>query len=100
MTEKPTTPDSLLERIAAAPVCPTVLPKPIEVLRPYAEALAAESFPALEILGRPMDAALDVFQQICQSKHRKLIAWGIGTVLSESDAARAAELRPDFLVSP
>jgi 2-dehydro-3-deoxyphosphogluconate aldolase/(4S)-4-hydroxy-2-oxoglutarate aldolase len=91
---------SLLEQIIQAPVLPTVFPLEADTLCAYAEALHAEGYPALEVLARPLEQALGVMRQVMRSPQRRLIAWGMGTVLTESAARQAVELQPDFLVSP
>jgi len=66
----------------------------------YIRLLHEEGYPALEILCRPLDAALDLFSRVDRREERKLICLGLGTVTSRAAAKRAVELGPDFLVSP
>lgn len=66
----------------------------------YIRLLHEEGYPALEILCRPLDAALELFAKVSKREERKLICLGLGTVTSRAAAKRAVELGPDFLVSP
>lgn len=93
-------PDSVLDKMITAPVVPTVFPLDADVLRLYARALHAEGFPALEVLARPLDAAMAAMEKINNSPERNLILWGLGTIITEAAARQAVALRPDFLVSP
>jgi 2-dehydro-3-deoxyphosphogluconate aldolase/(4S)-4-hydroxy-2-oxoglutarate aldolase len=86
--------------LISAPALPTVYPIGADVLCGYAEALAAEQFPALEILARPLAEVLPTLREVFAQPARKLVYWGIGTLKSRTDALDAAELRPDFFVSP
>jgi 2-dehydro-3-deoxyphosphogluconate aldolase / (4S)-4-hydroxy-2-oxoglutarate aldolase len=91
---------SVLESIARAPFIPTVFPISADALCRYIEVLHEEGYSALEILSRPPEEALSVVRAINARPERKRIYLGIGTILTETAARRAAELRPDFLVSP
>jgi 2-dehydro-3-deoxyphosphogluconate aldolase/(4S)-4-hydroxy-2-oxoglutarate aldolase len=91
---------SLFEQIVQAPVLPTVFPLEADILCAYGEALHAEGYPALEVLARPLEQALGVMRQVMLRPQRCLVAWGMGTILTESAARQAVELQPDFLVSP
>jgi len=91
--------DELYEQLIAALMVPTVFPLASDILRPYAQLLADEGFPAIEVLARPLDKALEVFQELTPSD-RRLIKWGMGTVCTRSAAQQAVEYRPDFIVSP
>ncbi|MEX0642803.1 MAG: bifunctional 4-hydroxy-2-oxoglutarate aldolase/2-dehydro-3-deoxy-phosphogluconate aldolase [Pirellulales bacterium] len=90
----------LYAALVAAPALPTVYPIGADVLCGYAEALAAEQFPALEILARPLTDVLPTLREVFALPARKMVYWGIGTLKNRADALAAAELRPDFFVSP
>jgi 2-dehydro-3-deoxyphosphogluconate aldolase/(4S)-4-hydroxy-2-oxoglutarate aldolase len=89
-----------IEAIVRAPILPTVLPIGVEHLCQFARCLHEEGYPALEILARPLEAAIHVFEQISTRPERQLLRWGLGTLRSERDAAAAVAVKPDFLVSP
>lgn len=89
-----------LEQILQAPFVPTVYPLPAEILAAYADVLYEEGFPALEVLARPLDTALEAMKKINQLPQRKRILWGLGTMTTRTAAQQAVELQPDFLVSP
>ena len=88
------------ESLCRAPLVPTVFPRDVEALCHFARVLSEESYPAMEILARPLDASLEVFREICRRPERRLIRWGIGTIKTATSARAVLELRPDFLVSP
>lgn len=97
---KPALSPELHSALVGAPALPTVYPIGAEVLCGFAEALAAEQFPALEVLARPLADALTTLREVFSRTERNLIYWGIGTLKTRADALEAAELRPDFFVSP
>ncbi len=89
--------------VTSAFILPTmVLPARLDedTLCSYIRLLHEEGYPALEILCRPLDAALDLFCRVSKREERKLICLGLGTVTSRAAAERAVELGPEFLVSP
>lgn len=86
--------------IQKAPIVPTVMPTSVEALCAYANVLADEGYPALEILARPVDAALEAFRAIRERPERKRILWGIGTICRKADVKRFVPYKPDFIVSP
>ena len=77
-----------------------VFPQPAEQICRYVEILHEESFPAIEVLARPLDEALDMIRQINDSPQRKLLYLGVGTITTADAARRAVALEPDFVVSP
>lgn len=83
-----------------APALPTVFPTSTKVLCQFARILDEEGFSAVEILARPLELALQVFEEISRCPERKLLRWMIGTITSESKARQAIALAPDGLVSP
>lgn len=91
---------AMYESLVKAPALPTVYPISANVLCRYAETLAAEQYPALEMLARPLDDMLSTLREVFAKPQRSALYWGIGTLKSRADALAAAELRPDFLVSP
>ena len=95
-----TTNSDLFNSILRAPILPTVFPAGAEVLCRYADALAAEGYPALEVLARPLDEALAAMREVFARPQRQVVKWGLGTLRSRDAAVGAVELRPDFLVSP
>lgn len=92
--------NSVLDEMRAAPIVPTVFPLAADILCNYARVLSEEGYPCLELLSRPLDRAIQTFREIRTRPERRLVHWGIGTILTERAAQQAAELRPDFLVSP
>lgn len=97
---RPALGQELYAAIIAAPALPTVYPIGADVLCGYAEALAAEQFPAIEVLARPLTDVLPTLREVFALPARKLVYWGIGTLKNRADALAAAELQPDFFVSP
>jgi 2-dehydro-3-deoxyphosphogluconate aldolase/(4S)-4-hydroxy-2-oxoglutarate aldolase len=91
---------NIVDKLACAPVVPTVLPISVDILARYIQVLHEEDYPALEVLCRPAEDAVDLVKEINSRPERGLIALGMGTVTSERTARLASELRPDFLVSP
>lgn len=89
-----------IESIIRAPILPTVMPIGVEQICQFARCLHEEGYPAIEILARPIEAALAVLEQVSLRPERQLLRWGIGTLRFERDAAAAATVTPDFLVSP
>lgn len=71
-----------------------------ETICRYIRLLHAEGYPALEILCRPLEPALELFSKVDKRDERKMICLGLGTVTSRAAARQAVELKPDFLVSP
>jgi len=92
--------ESIVDQIVRAPIVPTVMPLSADMLGGYARALFDEGYPCLELLSRPLHQALEIFREIRSRPERKLVHWGIGTILTERAARQAVELSPDFLVSP
>jgi len=90
----------MYEALVAAPALPTVYPIDVEILCEFATSLAAEQYPALEVLARPLHEVLPALREVFARPERGLVYWGIGTLKNRADALAAAELRPDFLVSP
>jgi 2-dehydro-3-deoxyphosphogluconate aldolase / (4S)-4-hydroxy-2-oxoglutarate aldolase len=91
---------TILDKMAKAPIVPTVFPISGDILCEYIQVLYEEKYPALEILSRPLEQALAAVKEINRRPERQLIHLGIGTILTEKAAQMAAELKPDFLVSP
>jgi 2-dehydro-3-deoxyphosphogluconate aldolase / (4S)-4-hydroxy-2-oxoglutarate aldolase len=90
----------LLDRLADAPIVPTVMPISVDILAGYIRVLHEEDYPAVEVLCRPLEGAIELLRQINEMPERKLIAIGAGTITSETAARVAVELKPDFIVSP
>lgn len=97
---KPSLSPELHAALLAAPALPTVYPIGADTLCGYADALAAEQFPALEVLARPLAELLPTLREVFSRPQRNSVYWGIGTLKNRADALEAAELRPDFFVSP
>ena len=91
---------ALFDAIIGAPALPTVYPIGADALRGFAEALAMEQYPALEVLARPLDEMLPMLRDVFAGPERQKVYWGIGTLKSRTDALAAAKLTPDFFVSP
>ena len=89
-----------LEQIADAPFCPTIVPTSCDVVCAFIEALSAEGYPALEVLSRPLDAALELLAELNRRPQRRALLVGLGTIVTEEAARAAVKLSPDFLVSP
>lgn len=89
-----------IDRLVEAPIVPTVLPLPADLFCAYLRALSTEGFPAVEILCRPIEPALQLMQAIARRPERKEVLVGLGTVRSAADAVRAVAVKPDFIVSP
>ncbi|HCK42765.1 MAG: hypothetical protein CMJ72_15670 [Planctomycetaceae bacterium] len=89
-----------LEQILKAPIVPTVFPTDPDALCALANVLAEEDYPILELLGRPMDKAIEILHEINKRPERNIITWALGTVRSKTEAKAAVEVRPDLLVSP
>ena len=90
----------VFDALVQAPILPTVMPMAAERLCGFCEALHQEGYSALEVLGRPLDAALTAVAQAMRQPQRAKVNWGIGTLRTRDDARRAVALGPDFVVSP
>ena len=64
------------------------------------DVFAEEGYPLLGILGRPMDAALEILHALNDMPQRAKVDIAVGTVITRNDAERAAALKPDLLVAP
>ena len=91
-----------LDAIIKAPLIPTVYPDDLDVegVCTYADILADEGYPAAEFLCRPAEKTIALARQTFARPQRDTIKWGIGTLRTRDVAVMAAELKPDFLVSP
>ncbi len=96
----PAWPTSVFDAIKRTPALPTVHPTTVDVLCNYAQALSAEQYSAIELMARPLEQIVPTLREVFLRKERNLTLWGIGTIKSREEASIAAELRPDFLVSP
>ena len=90
----------VFDALFQAPILPTVMPMAAERLCGFCEVLHQEGYLALEVLGRPLDAALTAVAQAMRQPQRAKVNWGIGTLRTRDDARRAVDLGPDFVVSP
>jgi len=92
--------NEVLKHISEAPVMINIYPGAAELICRFIEVLHEQDYPAIEILARPLDEALDLVRRINDSPQRKLIHIGMGTIKTQEDAQRAVEVQPDFIVSP
>ncbi len=92
--------DDLLHAIINAPIVPTVFPINSQLLERYATVLAQESFPAIEVLARPLDEAMAILEPVLNNPARHSLKWGVGTIKTRAAAQQLVKLKPDFLVSP
>lgn len=92
--------EPLWNRIITSPIIPTIYPDDPQAITAYAETLIDSGYMAMEILARPLDAALPVMRALSQWERRGEISVGIGTMNSAAIALEAVDVQPDFLVSP
>ena len=91
----------LLSTLCASPAQINVPPDlTVDQVAGVARALIEESYPVLEILGRPMEKALPLLHAFNERPERSRIAMAVGTILTRRHAEQAVAAKPDLLVSP
>lgn len=92
--------EDVLKKLVGAPAQLNIMPHfSVDAVCGYIDLLHEESFPILEILGRPMDDALELLAQVNERPQRAKVFMAVGTVRTRDDAKRVVELKPDFVVS-
>jgi len=89
--------DDLLERLAAAPVVPLVVPDDPETAIRTAKALVAGGLSVIEVVLRT-SAAIECLAEVVRAVPGAIV--GAGTVLSERQAAEVVFAGAQFIVSP
>jgi len=92
--------EKVLEELAGAPAQLNIMPHfTVDAVCGYIDVMQEESFPILEILGRPMDDALKLLAALNERPQRKKVLMAVGTVRTRKDAERVVALKPDLVVS-
>ena len=93
--------EDVLVELSRAPAQLNIMPDyPVDTVCGYIDVINEEGYPILEILGRPMDKALAILEELNARPQRSKVYMAIGTIITRSDAERVAALRPDLMVSP
>ncbi len=92
--------EKALEALAGAPAQLNIMPHyTVDTVCGYIDLIHEESFPVLEILGRPMDDALELLAALNERPQRAKVFMAVGTVRTRDDAKRVVALKPDLVVS-